>query len=68
MLPQLVFRKSRHDDRQLVRRQTVRVMQHRGYRQVFAADRAVDDDLQSLDGRKDIHTAPVTAGAIVIDH
>ena len=55
------------DDRQLVRRQRVGVVQHRGHRQVLAADRAVDDDLQALDRREDVHGAPVAAGAIVVE-
>ena len=54
-------------DRQFVRRQRVGVVQHRGDRQVLAADRAVDDDLQALDGGEDVDRAPIAAGAIVIE-
>ena len=55
------------DDRQFVRRQRVGVVQHRGDRQVLAADRAVDDDLQALDRGEDIDGAPVAARPIVIE-
>ncbi len=54
-------------DRQFVRRQRVGVVQHRGDRQVLAADRAVDDDLQALDRGEDVDRAPVAAGAIVVE-
>ena len=55
------------DDRQLVRRQPVGVVQHRGDRQVLAADRPVDDDLQALDRGERVDRAPVAAGPIVIE-
>jgi hypothetical protein len=47
-LAELFLAETGDDDRQLVRRQRVGVVQHRGDRQVLAADRAVDDDLQPL--------------------
>jgi hypothetical protein len=50
-----------------VRRQRVGVVQHRGDRQVLAAHRAVDDDLQALDRGEDVDRAPVAACAIVIE-
>ena len=68
LLSQFVFREAGDHDRQLVRRQCVRVMQHGGDRQVLAPDGPVDDDLQSLDRREDVHGSPVAAGAIVIEH
>ena len=64
---ELFFGETRDDDRQLVRRQRVGVVQHRGDRQVLAPDRAVDDDLQALDSREYVHGSPVAAGAIVIE-
>ena len=64
---ELLLRQAGDDDRQLVRRQGVGVVQHRGDRQVLAADRAVDDDLQSLDGGEDIDRAPVAAGPVVVE-
>jgi hypothetical protein len=48
-LAELLLAQAGDDDRQLVRRQRVGVVQHRGHRQVLAAHRAVDDDLQALD-------------------
>ena len=64
---ELLLAEAGDDDRQLVRRQRVGVVQHRGDRQVLAADRAVDDDLQALDRGEDVDRAPVAAGAIVIE-
>jgi hypothetical protein len=49
---------TRDDDRQLMRRQGVGVMQHRGDRQVLAAHRAVDDHLQALDRREGHRRSP----------
>ena len=43
VLAELFFGQAGDDDRQFVRRQRVGVVQHRGDRQVLAADRAVDD-------------------------
>ena len=60
--------RSRDDDGQLVRRQRVGVVQHRGHRQILAAHRPVDDDLQALDGGEDVNRAPVAAGTIVVEH
>ena len=42
-------------------------MEHRGDRQVLAAHRAVDDDLQPFDGGEHIDRAPIAAGAIMIE-
>ena len=67
LLPEFLFGQTGDDDRQLVWRQRVGVVQHRGHRQVLAADRTVDDHLQALDGREHIHGAPVAAGTIVVD-
>ena len=55
------------DDRQFVRRQRVGIVQHRRHRQVLAADRAVDDDLQALDRGEDVDRAPVAAGSVVVE-
>ena len=67
VLAELLLGEARDDDRQFMRRQRVGVVQHRGHRQVLAADRAVDDHLQTLDRREDVHRAPVAAGPIVIE-
>ena len=56
-----------HDDRQFMRRQRIGVMQHRGDRQVLAADRAVDDDLHALDGGEGVDRAPIATRAIVVE-
>ena len=56
-----------HHDRQLVRRQSVGIVEHRRHRQVFAADRAVDDDLEALDGGEDVDCAPVAARPVVVE-
>ena len=63
---QLLFSQTGHHNRQLVRRQCIGVMQHRSHRQVFAAHRAVDDHLQTLDGGEHIHRTPVTTCAVVV--
>ena len=65
--PEFFFRETGDDDRQFVRRQRVGVVQHRGDRQVLAADRTVDDDLQALDRGEDVDCAPVAACAIVVE-
>ena len=64
---ELFFGQAGDDDRQLVRRQRVGVVQHAGDRQVLAAHRAVDDDLQALDRGEHVHRAPVAAGTVVVD-
>ena len=66
-LAELFLGESGDDDRQLVRRQRVGVVQHRRDRQVLAADRTVDDDLQALDRREDVDRAPVATGAIMVE-
>jgi hypothetical protein len=63
---ELLFGQAGDDDRQLVRRQRVGVVQHAGHRQVLAAHRAVDHDLQALDRGEHVHRAPVAAGAVVV--
>ena len=68
VLAELFLAEARDDDRQLVRRQAVGVVQDRGDRQVLAADRAVDDDLQALDRREDVDGAPVASCTVVIEH
>jgi hypothetical protein len=65
--PELFFGQAGDHDGQLVRRQPVGVVQHRGDRQVLAADRAVDDDLQPLHGREHVDGAPIAAGAVVVE-
>ncbi len=66
-LPELFLAKPGDHDRQLMRRQRVGVVQHRGDRQVLAADRTVDDDLHALDRGEGVDRAPVAAGAIVVE-
>ena len=46
----------------------VGVVEDRGHRQVLATDRAVDDDLQPLDGAEGVDRAPVAPGPIMILH
>ena len=67
VLPELSLRQSGDDDRKLVGRQRIGVVQHRRDRQVLASDGAVDDHLQSLDRGEDVDGAPISAGAIVIE-
>ena len=62
----LAFAKPRHHDRQLMRRQRVGVMQHRGDRQVLATHRAVDHHLQALDRAERIDRAPIPPRPVVI--
>ena len=66
LLAQLLLAQTGDDHRQLMRRQPVRVVQYGGHREVLAADRSVDDDLQALDGRKHVDGAPITAGAVEV--
>ena len=66
--PELLFRQTRDDDRQFVRRQRVGVVQDRRDRQVLATDRAVDDDLQALDRGEDVDSAPVAACPVVVEN
>ena len=66
VLPQFLFAEPGHNDWQLVRRQAIGVVQHRGDRQVLAADWTVDNDLQALDRSEHVNRAPVAAGSIVI--
>ena len=67
VLPKLLFGQAGDDDRQLVRRQCIGVVQHRRHRQILAAHRTVDDDLQSLDRGERVHRTPVAASAIMIE-
>ena len=67
VLAEFFLRETGDHDGQLVRRQTIGVVQHRGHRQILAADRPVDDHLQPLDRREYVHRSPVAAGAIVIE-
>ena len=64
---EFLFGKSRHDDRQLMRRQRICVMQHCRYGQIFASHRTVDDDLQAFYGGENIDGAPIAAGSVVIE-
>ena len=64
---ELLLGEAGDDDRQFVRRQRVGVVEHRGHRQVLAADRTVDDDLQALDRGEHVDGAPVAAGAVVVE-
>ena len=68
VLTELLFGETGDHHRQFVWWQCVGVMQHRGHGQVLAADRAVDDHLQALDGGECVHRSPIAAGAIVIEH
>jgi hypothetical protein len=63
----LLLGKARDDDWQLMRRECVGVMQHGGDRQVFAADRAVDDNPQATNSGEGVDGAPVAAGAVVVE-
>ena len=65
---QLVLRKAGNDDRQLVRRQAVGVMQYRRHRQILAADGAVDDDAQAPQRREGVDGAPISSRAVVIEN
>ena len=65
---QLFFCQTRHHNGQLVRWQAIGVMQHRGDWQVFAADWAVNDHLQAFDGGEHIHSAPITACAVMVQN
>ena len=64
---ELLLSKASDHDGQFMRGQCIGVVQDRGDRQVLAAHRAIDDHLQALDGREDIHSPPVAAGAIVVE-
>ena len=68
VLPQLFFAEARYHDRQFVRRQRIRIMEHGRHRQIFAADRPVDDHLQSLDRGEHVNGAPISAGSVVIEN
>ena len=50
-----------------MRRQRVGVMQHRGDRQILAADRAVDDDLHALHRGEGVDRTPIATRAIVVE-
>ena len=65
---EIVLRQTGHDDRQFVRRQRVGVMQHRGHRQVFAADRPVDHHAQALHRGEGVNRAPVAARPVMVLH
>ncbi len=64
---ELLFAEARDDDRQFVRGKRVGVVQDRSDGKVLAADRAVDDHLQSLDRGEGVDRPPVPAGAIMIE-
>ncbi len=68
VLAEFFLAEARHDDREFVRRQRVGIMKNGRHRQILAADGTVDHDLQALDRREDVDSAPVAAGAIVIEH
>ena len=63
-----ILAQPRDHDGQFMRRQRVGVMQHRCHRQVFTPDRAVDDDLQPLDGAEGIDRPPIAPCPIMILH
>ena len=67
-LGQLIFAQAGNNDGQFVRRQAVSIVQHRSDRQVFAAHRAIDDNLQALHRGEAVHGAPIAAGPIMIEH
>ena len=64
---ELLLGEAGHDDRQFMRGQGVGIVEDRGHRQVLAADRSIDDDLEALDRREHVDGAPVAAGAVVIE-
>ena len=66
-LAEIFLRETRDDDGQFMGRQRVGVVENRSDGQVLAADGAVDDDLQPLDGGEDIDRAPIAAGSVVIE-
>ncbi len=68
VLSQLFFGKPGDHNRQLMRRQRIGVVKHRSHRQVLAADRPIDDHLQTFDGGESINRAPIAACTIVIDY
>ena len=68
VLSELFLTQAGDDDRQLVGGQPVRVMEYGGDRQILAADRAVDDDLQALDRGKDVDRSPVAARPVHVEY
>jgi hypothetical protein len=42
-------------------------MQYCCHRQVFAADRAIDDNAQAAHGGEGVDGAPVSAGSVVVE-
>ncbi len=64
---QFVFAKASHDDGQFMRWQTVGIMQYRSHRQILAANRTVDNNLQPLDGCERVNRTPVAACPVMID-
>ena len=68
LLPKLFFGEPGYDDRQLVGRKPVGVVQDGGDGQVLAAHRAVDDHLKALHRGEGVNSPPVAARAIVIEN
>ena len=64
---ELLLRKPRDHNGKLMWRQCIRVVQHRGHRQVFAAHRTINHNLQAFDCSKDIDRAPIAASTIVVN-
>ena len=50
-----------------MRRKAVGIMQHRCDRQVFAADRTVNNHLESLYRGERVNCAPIATGAVMVD-
>ena len=67
VLRERILVEPRDDNRQFMRRQRVRVVQHRRHWQVLATDGTVDDHPQSAHGREGVDRAPIAAGPVVIE-
>ncbi len=64
---ELLLAQAGDDDRQLVRRQRVGIVEDTRDRQVLAPDGTVDDDLQALDRGEGVDRPPIAAGAVMIE-
>ena len=64
----IVFGKACNGDRQFMRRKAIGVMQNGGDGEVFAADRAIDQNAQAAHGGEGVNGAPVAAGSVVVEH
>ena len=66
-LAQRLLVEARHHDRQLMRRQRIRVVQHRRHRQVLAAHRPIDHHTQPAHRGECVDGAPVAPCPVVIE-